>query len=211
MTPVCERLDPRRHDTEKVGALVYDVDPFLTRVEFGRRPAGIRRIRRLIEADADPFRPGQGLVAMERTAIAGVAFGASGRELADTQKTDAGTLYRCVGLTGMIRLAAAWPVTYRVLSGPPGEEDFYVVIMSVDRACRGRGVGHFLLNSVVEAARERGCRQVTLDVSVENEGAIRFYERHGFGRRKMNRLIPLWDRIGTYTMVKELYDREHIS
>jgi ribosomal-protein-alanine N-acetyltransferase len=49
------------------------------------------------------------------------------------------------------------------------------------------GLGRRLLNSLLDEARQRGCREVFLEVRAENTAAIRLYERTGFevaGRRR---------------------------
>lgn len=45
---------------------------------------------------------------------------------------------------------------------------------------RGEGLADDLMARVAERAREAGCGEVVLDVDVDNERALAFYERHGF-------------------------------
>jgi ribosomal protein S18 acetylase RimI-like enzyme len=47
---------------------------------------------------------------------------------------------------------------------------------------RGRGVGEALMRGVLEEARKRALREVWLEVLVQNEPAIRLYEKLGFER-----------------------------
>lgn len=52
---------------------------------------------------------------------------------------------------------------------------------------RGRGLGSFLLDRIVERAVEKGVRSLYLEVRVSNTRAARLYERRGFreiGRRR---------------------------
>ncbi len=46
---------------------------------------------------------------------------------------------------------------------------------------RGRGVGRLLLEEIERRARARGSSKLTLEVHATNEGAIRLYQRFGFG------------------------------
>ena len=55
--------------------------------------------------------------------------------------------------------------------------DAHIGRMAVLRECRGTGVGSRLLESLVEAARQRGDREVVLSAQVH---AMPFYARHGF-------------------------------
>ena len=54
--------------------------------------------------------------------------------------------------------------------------------IGVARAWRGRGVGTALLQAVIDKAWRVGFRRLELEVFVDNERAIRLYERHGFRR-----------------------------
>ncbi|MEX0286989.1 MAG: N-acetyltransferase family protein [Paracoccaceae bacterium] len=54
------------------------------------------------------------------------------------------------------------------------------VYVSADH--RGGGVAQFLLDALVEEARDRGALQLELFVADVNPRAIRFYERNGFVR-----------------------------
>lgn len=51
----------------------------------------------------------------------------------------------------------------------------------------GSGLGHVLLHELLEEARQRGCREVYLEVGADNRPALGLYERFGFsplGRRR---------------------------
>jgi [ribosomal protein S18]-alanine N-acetyltransferase len=49
-------------------------------------------------------------------------------------------------------------------------------------AARGRGIGAGLLAAAEDAAHERGCRALRLEVRVDNAVAIALYERAGYRR-----------------------------
>jgi RimJ/RimL family protein N-acetyltransferase len=55
-----------------------------------------------------------------------------------------------------------------------------IVMVYVRESMRGTGLAAALLASVTEHARNSGIRQLELAVSVENQAAIRFYQRAGF-------------------------------
>ena len=54
--------------------------------------------------------------------------------------------------------------------------------ISVAEEWRGRGVGQALMAAAERWARERGASRMVLDMSAENDGALRFYERLGYRR-----------------------------
>jgi L-amino acid N-acyltransferase YncA len=50
----------------------------------------------------------------------------------------------------------------------------------VERACRGKGVGHRLLERLIETAREIGYHKMALSTFPTNTGGVKLYERLGF-------------------------------
>ena len=52
----------------------------------------------------------------------------------------------------------------------------------VERAWRGKGVGHRMLERLIELAREIGYHKMVLATFPTNEGGVRLYERLGFSR-----------------------------
>lgn len=54
--------------------------------------------------------------------------------------------------------------------------------IAVAHAARGRGLGQALLAAAEDAARERACTRMRLEVRQDNAGAIRLYERLGYHR-----------------------------
>jgi len=52
--------------------------------------------------------------------------------------------------------------------------------MIIDRRCRRKGVGTFLLAELERRARARGCTQIILVTETDRKDACRFYEAMGF-------------------------------
>lgn len=63
----------------------------------------------------------------------------------------------------------------------------YVVVdeLVVDGGHRGRGTGKRLLDEAFRMARERGCCEVCLDTTADNERAVRFYRAYGFDQESI--------------------------
>ncbi|MFT3988651.1 GNAT family N-acetyltransferase [Aestuariivirga sp.] len=79
-------------------------------------------------------------------------------------------------------------MTYSTWRGAKG---LYVVDLFVAEDARGRNVGLDLLVRSAERARGKGAEFIKLEVDYLNEGAARFYERHGFVRKDSDRLFIL--------------------
>ena len=67
----------------------------------------------------------------------------------------------------------------------------YIDDICVDESARGRRVGTALCRRVLAFARAEGCHNVTLNVWACNPGALRFYERMGFGIQKTSMEVLL--------------------
>ena len=80
----------------------------------------------------------------------------------------------------------------------------------VDRTWRGKGVGHRLLERLIEVARAIGYHKMALSTFPTNTGGVRLYERLGFSRvgvyREQGLLDGLW--VDTLIMEKLLSPRD---
>lgn len=82
------------------------------------------------------------------------------------------------------------PALYIVDDGRPvgyaivvvGDSVAYVPELAVDPDRQGRGHGSELLSALRGQLADEGCQQVRLTVRESDEGARRFYDRHGFER-----------------------------
>jgi len=61
-----------------------------------------------------------------------------------------------------------------------GEHVGYIVTLDVAPAERRRGLAARMMHEIESQARAAGCAAMALHVSVENTGAVRFYERMGY-------------------------------
>jgi len=77
--------------------------------------------------------------------------------------------------------------------------------MIVDEAFRRQGFARRLLGRVEEHAKEKGIKDIYLEVLANNEGAMRLYTQQGF-EFTADPVELLWRvlRIGRVTMVKRL-------
>lgn len=57
---------------------------------------------------------------------------------------------------------------------------FYVNTLAVYHRDRNHGLGAVLLEAAERKARKARCSCLIMEVSAGNEGALRFYQRHGF-------------------------------
>ena len=85
------------------------------------------------------------------------------------------------------------PVGYAVVHIEEGPDDTYplgdrwaeIYSLSVALEARGQGIGSRLLDAVDARLAALGIRDVAIAAMVENEAALRLYERRGFSRREV--------------------------
>jgi ribosomal protein S18 acetylase RimI-like enzyme len=81
-----------------------------------------------------------------------------------------------------------------------------LVAMWVAPHARGTGVADALARALLDHAKQRRLRRVTLDVADENTAAIRFYERMGFVRTGRTGTLPHDLSVTEFEMVRSLGD-----
>lgn len=78
-----------------------------------------------------------------------------------------------------------------------------IVSVAVLPERRGRGIGRTLMEKAEEVSRARGARTMSLEVSVNNEGAIGFYRTLGYGFNGLLRGYYSWGE-DAHVMTKSL-------
>jgi len=73
----------------------------------------------------------------------------------------------------------------------------------VERAWRGKGVGHRLLERLIEIAREIGYHKMALSTFPTNTGGVKLYERLGFSRVGVYREQGMLDGTWVDTLIME--------
>lgn len=115
----------------------------------------------------------------EEVAATGGVIALSGPELSICRKADLLALMNALranpndGFLARMREA-------RLLFDAVEEKDFYISRIGVSASARGRGIGRRLLETAIQTGKEKGFRQFRLDVSAENDRALRLYCAAGF-------------------------------
>ena len=60
------------------------------------------------------------------------------------------------------------------------DDDLYLAQIAIDPKMRGQGLGRKVILEVIDYARSKGYKRVTIDADFRNEGARKLYERIGF-------------------------------
>jgi ribosomal protein S18 acetylase RimI-like enzyme len=200
-----EEMDLSRHDPGTVAGLMYDTDPGLFRLMFGRRHTSISKIRSLIVAGGNSFGYEDIYVACLEREVVGIAIAHDEAGLRSAEKSDLRMFLHAMGVVGTLKLVLfAGPVISRILTDHVEPCELYLSNVSVAPEMRGKGVGTFLVENMACVAREKGYKMLVLDASIENEDAKRLYDRLGFEVSGQKSIRLPWKSYGTYTMRRVL-------
>jgi [ribosomal protein S18]-alanine N-acetyltransferase len=129
--------------------------------------SGVARIRKFEIADLDR------ILAIEQTSFGDDAW---------DEKLFRAFYRRCPDLFLVARVGRR-TVGYSITCA--GSRNAELASIAVDPRDRRRGVAEALLNHTLAELRSRDIKNWWLMVGVENEAALRFYEKYGFKRQKM--------------------------
>lgn len=191
-------MDLNYHDPYKVGELIYEADAETFDFFFGNKKNASQKLGQLVETgDNNLGNEHTYVVTNNDQEIMGVLVCSFGKRKGAFSEFK--FFMDNFSLMDTLKLAMIDIIDSIFLSDLE-EEDFYYAIVAVDENARGQGIGSFILKEGLKLAREKGCRRAVLDVDIENEGALRLYERVGFEKFK-EKIISLfrWKR-GAFNM-----------
>jgi ribosomal protein S18 acetylase RimI-like enzyme len=120
-------------------------------------------------------------VAISGGELVGMFIGLSGSAVQRSRKADAFALFGEVGNDPAQRSALLQKLKEtKNLFVAVESSEYYLSKIGVVPACRGRGFGKALMSEFLAAGRRSGFYRFRLDVSADNERAIRMYRSFGF-------------------------------
>jgi len=161
--------------------LLYDSSPALLQFMFRARSTATAVLARLYRMRFGHFSHRFAQVATVEGRVVGISLGYGAGELSKE------SLPGSIGLLLNSPPTLWWHLAARVstiVAGyvpPPAGNSFYLNNLAVDPNFQGSGIGRALLLAACSRAWDSGHRQVELDVSSNNAGAITLYQQCGFG------------------------------
>lgn len=191
-------MDKKKHDPFQVSELIYEADAETFDFFFGNKKNTSQKIGKLVqEGDNNLGYQQIYVVTNDNQEIMGVMVYSAGEKMGTMHELK--VLLRNFNILDSVRFIMIEIIDSIFLSSLK-EDDFYYAIVAVDEHFRGQGVGSFILEEGIKLAREKGCKRAVLDVDIENEGALRLYERFGFRKFKERILsLPGWKK-GAFNM-----------
>jgi len=179
------------HDLGQVATLLYETDPAVSRILFGKSKAdAVEKISRLILTGGNDYGKETLYVYTLHGVARGVlvAFDAKARASMD----DSAAFMRVSRWVDKLRLATLGRALEGMLTKEIPPDCLYISNVCVDPVVRGQGIGTALIDYAAGLAYEHGCSRLLLDVSGSNTRAARLYERLGFTRYTTRRSLLLF-------------------
>ncbi len=177
-------FNPRIHDVYKVAKLFYDVD-------FRTFDMLFKDENKAIECIANDFKKEKTddlfkVILDEDGDIIGLL-------MLYTSKTSHELYFKSP------KLVIVDILDYFVLSDI-NDDDLYLAQIAIDQRLRGQGLGKKVILDVIEYAKSKNYKRVTIDADFRNEGARRLYEKIGFTEFNKKRVKILSFERGMHNM-----------
>ena len=179
-----ETFNPEIHDVSKVAELTYEVDFRTFDIFFKSKNSAVKAISKEL--------PKYGLGEYFKVILDDDGQ-IIGMLMIYTHETSHKFCFRS------LRLLIVDILDYFVLSDIE-EDDLYLAEIAIDSKLRGQGIGRKVICDVIDYAKSRNYKRVTLDADFRNHGAKRLYESIGFKEFNKKRVkIGKFER-GMYNM-----------
>jgi ribosomal protein S18 acetylase RimI-like enzyme len=177
------------HDLGQVATLLYETDPAVSRILFGKSKADAEeKISRLILTGGNDY----GKETLYVYALHGVARGVLVAFDAKTRAAmDDSAAFMRVSGGGTSCGCTLGRALEGMLTKEIPSDCLYISNVCVDPVVSGQGIGPALIEYAAGLAYEHGCSRLLLDVSGSNTRAARLYERLGFTRYTTRRSLLL--------------------
>ena len=171
-----EKLDINKHDPHKVAELLYETDRVIFDFFYHNKENTAKVLEKLIILGENNLGHEHFYVVMHREQVIGILwyFASNHYRLGETK-----FLFKNLNPIDAIRFLLI-DIKDSLILSHLNKCDFYLAGVAVDKEFRGQGVGSMILDRGIIMARQRGCKRVVLDVSLDNPDAKRLYERIGF-------------------------------
>lgn len=173
------KFDVDVHDLDNAALLIYETDAETFNFYFKNRQNATKRIKKLIKSGKNNLGHENIYIVTEKDKkqILGLLVASKGSE--EDIKRDFKTYFKTLNPYDALKFVL-FDIVDNMILADLDNYDFYLGAVAVNEDCRGKGIGTFILEKSLEIARKLNCKRVVLDVDLENDGALRLYERFGF-------------------------------
>ncbi len=173
-----EKLDLKRHNLNKVSKLIYETELEVFRSLLGKDEDEVtQNIKRLVKTGSNSLGY-ENIHVVNHENVIGILVSYSGKETSFWKNFKAYS--KILNFNKFLKYIIKGTAINELLTTSVGRNDYYLSNIAVDTAFRGQGIGSYILKNAIKLAEDAECQRVILDVTMDNEGALRLYERYGF-------------------------------
>lgn len=193
-----EKLDLKRHDLNKVSKLIYETELGVFQSLLGNdEDESTQNIKRLVIAGNNSLGYENIHVVINGDVI-GILVSFGGKEM--SLLNDFKAYYKILNFNKFLKYLFKGTVVNELLTTSVGRNDYYLSNIAADPDFRGQGIGSYILKNAIKLAEDAKCRRLILDVTMDNEGALRLYQRFGFNVYGKNSAEWIFKGQGTFSM-----------
>ena len=173
-----EKLDLKRHDLNKVSKLIYETELEVFRSLLGKEEDEVtQNIKRLIKLGNNSLGH-ENIHVVKHANVIGILVSFSGKETSLWK--DFKAYFKILNFNKFLKYMVKGTAISELLTTSVGRNDYYLSNVAVDPTFRGQGIGSYILKNAIKLAEDAECQRLILDVTMDNEGALRLYKRSGF-------------------------------
>lgn len=90
-------------------------------------------------------------------------------------------------------------------------DDAQIMTIGVAKEYQKRGIASNLLKTMIENAKSIGAKRMLLEVKVNNNSALKLYEKFGFTKMGLRKRYYMPEGIDAYTMCAQIEDLENLE
>ena len=174
------KLNIHKHDLNKVAELIYETELSIFRPLIGKnRKIATQNIKKLIKEGNNTFGHEHIYVVSDKNEdVFGILVSFCGKET--SMWNDFKAYFKVLEFYSFLKYVVKGTLINELLTASVGKDEYYLSNIAADSSHRGQGIGTYILENAFNVAEKKGCRRVILDVTLDNVGASRLYERFGF-------------------------------
>ncbi len=168
-----ESYNPERHDKEAIANLIFQSDPALNSLVYGRQP--LETIKALLEIPKSYFRSEYARLAVIEDRVVGIIVAYPAAKIEEIDKLAGRGMMITMGPVAFLGKIPLFMKMKQMMGGEIDSEGGYIHTLCVDKEMRGKKLG----SKFVEKLNVK-YRKLYLYVNAENTAAIKFYRINGF-------------------------------
>lgn len=193
---IFEKFNPKTHNTKEIATLTYDVDYRTFSMLYKNKEEAILAIEEKLIKESNNNYLLYVILDDDNTIIGMVSLSTNKKPSLFRENL---FLFRNLKIIDAFKLSIINFLDSRVLSDF-NKGDLYIAEIAISSSERGKGLGKQVLNIIIEKAKEKNFKRVTLDADFRNKGAYKLYKSLGFKVfKKKNFKIINFER-GMYNM-----------